>query len=76
MRLVTTHDEYTNALHPDFKRIIRGKKHALVFDRDGTPHWVPVKIIKKRRDEDVDSLRPGQIVAYPPTWQVGVDRRR
>lgn len=64
MIITATHDEYKNEMHPDYRRIIRGKKHALVYDQDGTPHWVPVKIIKKRRDEDVDSLRPGQIVAY------------
>ena len=42
-----THDQYMHEMHPDFRRIIRGKKHVMRFDRDGRPHWVPVEIVPR-----------------------------
>lgn len=46
MALTMTHDEY-EALHPDYRRIVRGRKQALSFDTQGRARWTPVRIVRR-----------------------------
>lgn len=47
-----THDEYVTEMHPEYTRIISGRKHVIVYDHDYRPHLVPVKIVSKKEVDE------------------------